>query len=58
MASVLCSRTCARWVLASLLAAAALWMLNIELTYERNIRRGIPADFRIRLHRSVKVWRV
>jgi hypothetical protein len=35
------------WIGVGLLLIAALWALNIELTYERNIRRGIPADFRI-----------
>jgi hypothetical protein len=41
------------WVMIALLLAVAFWALDIELTYERNIRRGIPADFRIRHSRSV-----
>ena len=45
------------WVMIGLILAGALWALGIELTYERNIRRDIPADFRIRhLHRSYN-WR-
>ena len=45
------------WIPAFLILAAALWALDIELTYERNIRRGIPADFRIhRIHR-IDNWR-
>jgi hypothetical protein len=35
------------WILAGLVLTAALWALDIELTYERNVRRGIPADFRL-----------
>jgi hypothetical protein len=38
------------WVSLMLLLAVWFWALGIELTYERNVRRGIPADFRI--HRS------
>ncbi len=41
------------WMAFALALAIAVWVLNIELTYERNIRRGIPADFRIHhLHRA------
>jgi hypothetical protein len=46
------------WVMIALVLAIAFWVLNIELTYERNIRRGIPADFRIHhLHRAYN-WKV
>jgi hypothetical protein len=45
------------WVTIPLLLAVVLWVLNIELTDERNVRRGIPADFRIHdPHRSYN-WR-
>jgi hypothetical protein len=44
-------------ILLGLLFGAALWVLNIELTYERNIRRGIPADFRIHRPRALDTWR-
>ena len=36
---------------------AAFWVLDIEFTYERNIRHGIPADFRIGRHHALEVWR-
>jgi len=35
------------WALIGLTLGALVWALNIETTYERNARRGIPADFRI-----------
>ncbi len=44
------------WVLAAIVAVSALWMLKVEITYERNVRRGIPADFRISRH-QVYMWK-
>jgi hypothetical protein len=41
------------WVMIGLILAGAFWALGIELTYERNVRRGIPADFRIHRPHSV-----
>jgi hypothetical protein len=46
------------WSMIVLLLAATLWALNVELTYERNVRRGIPADFRIHHSRSSYNWKV
>jgi len=34
------------WLLVGLVIASALWALDVEVTYEHNVRRGIPADFR------------
>ena len=45
------------FILLALLAAAAFWALDIELTYERNIRHGIPADFRIHRPHTAETWR-
>jgi hypothetical protein len=46
------------WILAALAIAAAMWALNVELTFEQNLHRGIPADFRLHsLHRPVN-WKV
>jgi hypothetical protein len=45
------------FILLALLTGAAFWVLDIELTYERNIRRGIPADFRIHRPRALDTWR-
>ena len=46
------------FILLALLTAGAFWVLDIELTYERNIRHGIPADFRIhRRPHTLDTWR-
>jgi hypothetical protein len=45
------------FILLALLTAAAFWVLDIELTYERNIRHGIPADFRIGRHHTLDMQR-
>jgi hypothetical protein len=43
---------------AVLTIAASLWALRVELIFEGNIRRGIPADFRERnAHRPFN-WKV
>jgi hypothetical protein len=44
-------------VVACLAMVATLWVVNIELTYERNIRRGIPADFQLRRSHAAYNWR-
>lgn len=45
------------WIFGALLFVAALWALGVELTFERNVRRGIPADFRLHsTHRPVN-WK-
>ena len=45
------------WMLVWLVIASGLWALDIEATYERNVRRGIPANFQLQnLHRVVH-WR-
>ena len=46
------------WLLAALLALPALWILEVEVTYERNVRHGIPADFREQRHYEVVMWQV
>ena len=45
------------FILLALLTTVAFWVLDIELTYERNIRRGIPADFRIHHPHALDIWR-
>ena len=37
---------------------AALWLLDIELTYERNVRRGIPADFSVHRRHQPLNWKI
>jgi hypothetical protein len=46
------------WLLIAVIALPALWMLEIEVTYERNVRRGIPADFHIEPEHTVVMWKV
>jgi hypothetical protein len=38
------------WLLAAIALASALWALNVEITYERNVRH-IPTNF-YQHHRS------
>jgi len=45
------------WTLIWLSLAGALWALDIEVNYEHNIRRGIPADFRSLHQPKVVNWR-
>jgi hypothetical protein len=46
------------WVLIALIVLPALWVLQIEFTYERNIRHGIPADFTVHRPHAVVMWKV
>ena len=45
------------WLLAALLVLPMLWILEIEFTYERNVRHGIPADFRMYSEHTVVMWK-
>jgi hypothetical protein len=46
------------WIFGILAIVAAMWALNVELTFERNLQRGIPADFRLGSeHRPVN-WKI
>jgi len=44
------------WVLLAFVIASALWVLKVELTYERNVRH-IPTDFHLRQHARIYNWR-
>ncbi len=46
------------WLLVVLIALPALWILQVELTYARNVRHGIPADFRMHRLHEVVMWKV
>ncbi len=46
------------WLLLALLMLPLLWVLQIELTYQRNMHRGIPADFREYEPSEVVMWKV
>jgi len=45
------------WLLLVLIVLPALWVLQIEFTYQRNVRHGIPADYHIRPQRTVVMWK-
>jgi hypothetical protein len=46
------------WLLAAILALPVFWVLQVEFTYERNIRRGIPANFHVQRPHLVEMWKV
>ena len=46
------------WLLIALMTLPALWILEVEVTYERNVRHGIPADFRDYEPHEVTMWKV
>jgi len=45
------------WTLVWLGIASALWALDVEVTYEHNVSRGIPANFQLRNPHCVPQWR-
>ncbi len=45
------------WALVAAVALPALWVLEIEFTYQRNVRHGIPADFSIHRPHVVNMWK-
>ncbi len=46
------------WLLVAILALPALWILQVEVTYEHNVLHGIPADFQIHRPHVVVMWKV
>jgi hypothetical protein len=44
------------WIAAVAVLASGLWVLNVEVTYERNVRH-IPTDFRVRHHNPTFSWK-
>jgi hypothetical protein len=44
------------WMLLALAAVLALWVLKVEITYERNARH-IPTQFRLRTHGRPYNWK-
>lgn len=45
------------WAMLAIVLLPVLWVLEIEITYEHNVRRGIPADFTVP-HGSASACRV
>jgi len=46
------------WLVLALIVVPILWMLQIEFTYERNVRHGIPADFEMQSQHPPVMWKV
>jgi hypothetical protein len=44
------------WMLLAVIVASGLWVLNLELTYERNVRH-IPTNFLLRTHSKPYIWK-
>lgn len=44
------------WMLLAIIAASALWVLQVEMTYERNVRH-VPTQFRMRTHERPYNWK-
>jgi hypothetical protein len=44
------------WMLLGVVLASALWVLKVELTYERNVR-GMPTNFQLRTHARPYNWK-
>ncbi len=49
-------RARALWIVLALVLVPALWVLRIEITYERNVQH-IPAAFRPRQHAVPRLWK-
>jgi hypothetical protein len=44
------------WMLLAMIVTSGLWVLKVELTYERNVRH-IPTNFHMRRHNSPLSWK-
>ena len=44
------------WIAAAAILAYGLWVLNVEITYERNVRH-IPTGFRVRHRNPTYLWK-
>ncbi|HME32848.1 MAG TPA: hypothetical protein VKG65_08870 [Terriglobales bacterium] len=44
------------WIAVAAIMACGFWVLNVEITYERNVRH-IPTDFRVRRHNPTYLWK-
>jgi hypothetical protein len=53
---VLRYRKCLLWVLLGVVLASALWVLNVEITYQSNARH-VPTQFRLRTHARPYNWK-
>ena len=53
---VLRYRKCLLWTLLGVVLASALWMLRVEVTYQRNVRQ-VPTQFWLRMHPRPYNWK-
>ena len=44
------------WLLLAIVAVLGLWLLNLEITYRRNVR-NLPTDFQPRRHTINRIWK-
>ncbi len=44
------------WMLLAVVVASALWVLKVEITYQRNVRH-LPTQFRLRTHERPHNWK-
>jgi len=44
------------WLLLGITAVSALWLLNLEITYRRNVR-NLPTEFQPRRHTINRIWK-
>lgn len=44
------------WMLLAVVVASALWVLKVEITYQRNVRH-LPTQFRLRTHERPYNWK-
>jgi hypothetical protein len=44
------------WLLLGIAAVSGLWLLNLEITYRRNVR-NLPTDFQLRRHTINRIWK-
>jgi hypothetical protein len=44
------------WIALGMITASALWVLKVEITYERNVRH-VPTQFRMRTHDRPYNWK-
>jgi hypothetical protein len=44
------------WLVLTIVAVGGLWVLNLEVTYRRNVR-NLPTNFQLRRHTINRIWK-
>jgi hypothetical protein len=52
---MLSARKLLLWALAGMVAVAALWVAQVEITYRHNVNH-LPAAFHYQRHASIQLW--